>query len=187
MQNLPNNFDSPEFRADTLRVISTSLTKIDDMCGRLAMLRQNIELKVATGDLSGLVAKTLEDFKVGLKAELKQNLKPLPQIQMDSEQIQKVLTNLVINAREALNGNGVIEVATIQEENTVGFLVRDNGCGMSEEFIEKSLFRPFKTTKKKGLGIGLFHSKLIVEAHRGTFEVSSTVGAGTEFRVLLPS
>ena len=106
---------------------------------------------------------------------------------MDSEQIQKVLTNLVMNAKEALNGNGLIEVATIQEGSTVGFLVRDNGCGMSEEFIQKSLFRPFKTTKKKGLGIGLFHSKLIVEAHRGTFEVISTVGAGTEFRVLLPS
>jgi signal transduction histidine kinase len=57
---------------------------------------------------------------------------------------------------------------------------------MSEEFIEKSLFRPFQTTKKKGLGIGLFHSKLIVEAHRGTLEVTSAVGAGAEFRVLLP-
>jgi putative PEP-CTERM system histidine kinase len=187
MQNLPGNFDSPEFRTDTLRVISTSLTKIDEMCSRLAMLHQNIELKLNICDLSGLVAQTLEGFKVGLKAELKQNLKPLPQIQMDSEQIQKVLTNLVINAKEAVNGNGIIEVATIHEENTVGFLVRDNGCGMSEEFMQKSLFRPFKTTKKKGLGIGLFHSKLIVEAHRGTFEVNSTVGAGTEFRVLLPS
>jgi putative PEP-CTERM system histidine kinase len=186
MQNLPGNFDSPEFREDTLRVISTSLAKIDDMCSRLAMLRQNIELKVVTCDLSDLVAKTLDGFKVGLKAELKQNLQPLPQIQMDSEQIQKVLTNLIINAKEAVNGKGVIEVATIHEENTVGFLVRDNGCGMSEDFIQKSLFRPFKTTKKKGLGIGLFHSKLIVEAHRGTFEVNSTVGAGTEFRVLLP-
>jgi putative PEP-CTERM system histidine kinase len=187
MQNLPGNFDSPEFRADTLRVISTSLAKIDDMCSRLAMLRQNIELKLTNCDLSDLVAKTLDGFNVELKTELKHNLKPLPRIQIDSEQIQKVLTNLVINAKEAVNGGGIIEVATIQEENTIGFLVRDNGCGMSEEFIQKSLFRPFKTTKKKGLGIGLFHSKLIVEAHRGTFEVNSTVGVGTEFRVLLPS
>ncbi len=186
MQNLPNNFDSPEFRSDTLRVISTSLAKIDDMCSRLAMLRQNIELKLVTCDLSQLVAKTLNEFKSGFKAELKQDLKPLPQVQLDSEQIQKVLTNLIMNAGEAVNGNGVVEVATIQEEHTVGFLVRDNGCGMSEEFIQKSLFRPFKTTKKKGLGIGLFHSKLIVEAHRGTFEVNSTVGRGSEFRVLLP-
>jgi signal transduction histidine kinase len=58
---------------------------------------------------------------------------------------------------------------------------------MSEEFIAKSLFKPFQTTKKKGLGIGLFHSRLIVEAHRGVLEVNSSVGAGTEFRVLLPT
>jgi signal transduction histidine kinase len=57
---------------------------------------------------------------------------------------------------------------------------------MSEDFVERALFRPFQTTKKKGLGIGLFHSKLIVEAHRGSVEVNSKVGAGTEFRVILP-
>jgi len=96
------------------------------------------------------------------------------------------LTNLVMNANEAVNGNGVIQVTTIDDGSRIGFAVRDNGCGMSDEFIEKSLFRPFQTTKKRGLGIGLFQSKLIVEAHRGTLEVSSAVGAGTEFRVLLP-
>src|SRR5881396_2201349 len=96
------------------------------------------------------------------------------------------MTNLVMNANEAVNGNGVIQVTTIQDGGRIGFAVRDDGCGMSDEFIEKSLFRPFQTTKKRGLGIGLFHSKLIVEAHRGALEVSSAVGAGTEFRVLLP-
>jgi signal transduction histidine kinase len=94
-----------------------------------------------------------------------------------------------MNANEAvsaINGNGVIRVATLHEGETVGFSVKDNGCGMSEEFIENSLFRAFQTTKKKGLGIGLFHCKLIVEAHRGTIEVNSAVGKGTEFRVILP-
>ena len=91
-----------------------------------------------------------------------------------------------MNANEAVNGNGGIRVTTIYEGNTVGFAVSDNGCGMSEEFIQKSLFRPFQTTKKKGLGIGLFHSKLIVEAHHGTLEVNSAVGVGSEFRVALP-
>jgi putative PEP-CTERM system histidine kinase len=166
MQNLPSNFDNPEFRADALRVISSSLAKIDDMCARLAMLKQDIELTVSECDLSNLV--------------------PVPPAQIDSAQIHKVLTNLVMNANEAVNGNGFIYVSTIHEGNTVGFAVRDNGCGMSEEFIEKSLFRPFQTTKKRGLGIGLFHSKLIVEAHHGTLEVNSAVGAGTEFKVLLP-
>src|SRR6185369_2686714 len=152
----------------------------------LAMLKQNIELKPETCDLNAFVSSTLSEFKGSLKAELKQNLQDVPRVMMDREQIHKVLTNLVMNASEAVNGDGVIRVTTIHEGRSVGFAVRDNGCGMTEEFIEKSLFRPFQTTKKKGLGIGLFHSKLIVEAHRGMLEVTSVVGSGTEFRVLLP-
>src|SRR5262249_29884573 len=153
MHNLPGNFDNPEFRADALRVISTSVKKIDGMCERLAMLKENIELKPVECDLNLLVKGTLEELKGNLKAELKQDLQPIPAALMDSEQIRKVLTNLVLNANEAVNGNGVIEVATTQEGNRVALSVRDNGCGIPAEFIEKSLFRPFQTTKKKGLGI----------------------------------
>ena len=156
------------------------------MCSRLAMLKGKIELKLADGDLNRLVTATLDEFKGSLRADIETDLQPMPEALIDSEQIHKVLTNLVMNANEAVNGNGVIRVATTHEANTVGLSVRDNGCGMSEEFIKNSLFRPFQTTKKKGLGIGLFHSKLIVEAHRGRLEVNSTVGKGTEFRVVLP-
>lgn len=187
MQNLPGNFDVPEFREDALRVISRSVKEIDDMCSRLSMLKGRIELKLGSCDLTQLVAQTLEGFRANIKAELQQDLRPLPQVRMDAAQIHKVLTNLVLNANEAVSGNGVIQVSTVVEGSAVGFCVRDNGCGMSEEFIEKSLFKPFQTTKKKGLGIGLFHSKLIVEAHHGVLEVNSSIGTGTEFRVLLPT
>ena len=64
--------------------------------------------------------------------------------------------------------------------------VTDNGCGISEEFISRSLFQPFQTTKSEGLGIGLFHSKKIIEAHRGKIEVVSEEGKGTTFRVIFP-
>jgi signal transduction histidine kinase len=57
---------------------------------------------------------------------------------------------------------------------------------MSKEFMEQSLFRPFKSTKKQGMGIGLFQSKMIVEAHQGRMEVESAEGKGTIFRVMLP-
>ena len=187
MQNLPVNFDNPEFRKDALRVIATSLQKIDDLCSRVAILKQKIDLKLVDCDLNSVVASTLQEFKADLRAKVEQDLQPLPKVLIDAEQIHTVLTNLVMNANEAVNGKGLIRVATVYDGNSVGFAVRDNGCGMTEEFIEKSLFRPFQTTKKKGLGIGLFQSKLIVEAHRGTVEVSSTVGSGTEFRVMLPA
>src|SRR5215467_7840396 len=98
MHNHTGNFDNPAFRADALRVISTSVKKIDDMCDRLAMLKQTIELKPVECDLNGLVIGTLEEFKGNLKAELKQDLQPVPKTLVDSEQIRKVLTNLVMNA-----------------------------------------------------------------------------------------
>ena len=63
--------------------------------------------------------------------------------------------------------------------------VHDNGCGMSREFIAQALFQPFQTTKRQGLGIGLFQSKIIVEAHQGSIEVESEQGKGSTFRVLL--
>ena len=77
-------------------------------------------------------------------------------------------------------------MATCRRDDRVLLSVRDNGCGMSREFMEQSLFRPFKTTKKQGMGIGLYHCKMIVEAHGGKIEVDSEEGKGSEFRVLLP-
>jgi hypothetical protein len=68
----------------------------------------------------------------------------------------------------------------------VVFSVSDNGPGMSREFMENSLFRPFKSTKKKGLGIGLYQCKIIVEAHNGKIEVESEPGRGSTFSIHLP-
>ena len=100
--------------------------------------------------------------------------------------MKTVLTNLVLNANEAVKKGGEIEVRAERENGWAVFSVIDNGCGMSKEFMDQCLFRPFKTTKKQGTGIGLFHSKMIVDAHKGRIEVESEEGKGTTFRVKLP-
>ena len=110
----------------------------------------------------------------------------MPKLMIDPEQVQKVLTNLILNAKEAAGNGGEIRLAIEQKDEWAILSVSDNGCGMSNEFIEHSLFRPFKTTKKQGMGIGLFQSKMIVEAHQGRIEVESEAGRGTTFRVFLP-
>ena len=185
MQNLPTHFDNPEFRGDALRAISDSVAKINTMSSGLSLLRQKIVLQLAETDLNGLVTTTINMLN-GFKASITQDLKPLPKLLIDSEQIQKVLTNLILNANEAVGNEGEIRVATEQKDNWILLSVSDNGCGMSKEFVEKSLFHPFKTTKKQGMGIGLFHSKMIVEAHHGRIEVESEEGRGTTFKVFLP-
>lgn len=105
---------------------------------------------------------------------------------MDTEQMLKVLTNLLLNASEAVSPAGEIRVQTGQRNGWGLLQVADNGCGMTPEFISQALFRPFQTTKKKGFGIGMFQSKMIVEAHGGRIEVESQQNKGTTFRVLLP-
>ncbi len=98
-----------------------------------------------------------------------------------------MLTNLVLNAKESQAGRGRIELATRQENGWAVVSVRDQGCGMTPSFIERSLFRPFQTTKKNGLGIGMFQSKMIVEVHGGRIAVESEPGKGTTFQVYLPA
>jgi hypothetical protein len=83
-------------------------------------------------------------------------------------------------------GDGYIQVATRANGDEVVFSVSDSGPGMAREFVKNALFRPFKSTKKKGLGIGLYHCKAIVEAHKGKIEVKSEPGCGSTFSVYLP-
>jgi signal transduction histidine kinase len=85
-----------------------------------------------------------------------------------------------------MRNGGEIQVATEQRDGWIVLIVQDNGSGMSKEFMERSLFHPFRTTKKQGMGIGLFQSKKIVEAHQGRIEVESEEGRGSTFRVYLP-
>jgi signal transduction histidine kinase len=105
---------------------------------------------------------------------------------VDREQIQKVLTNLLVNAREASRPGQEICLSSEQRNGHVIISVRDHGCGISPEFLKNHLFKPFQTTKKKGIGIGMFQSRMIVEAHGGRIEVESRQTEGTTFRVVLP-
>ena len=186
MENIPTHFDNPEFRNDALRIMKQSVSKINNMCSHLSMLSQKIELKKVETDLNELINTSLSCLNGSIKISLIQKLQPVPKIAIDPEQVQKVITNLLLNANEAVGNGGEIQLATEQRDGWVILSVNDNGCGMSREFMERSLFRPFKTTKRQGMGIGLYQSKMIVEAHQGRIEVESEEGRGTTFRVFLP-
>jgi signal transduction histidine kinase len=186
LKNLPVHFDDPAFREDALRGIGNTARRIDEMIGRLTALRQRPALKPVDADLNQLVSEALDRLDQMPQVELAKELQPLPRILADREQIQSVVTNLLLNARDALGPGGRIRLRTEPLGGSVVLSVTDNGCGMSAAFQKDSLFRPFQSTKKKGLGIGMFQSRMIVEAHGGSIRVESETGQGSTFRVSLP-
>ena len=186
IQNLPVHFDNKEFRKDALQIMEQSASKVNRMCSQLSTLSKKIELKRAETDLSTVVKTSIASLKGLSTVALHSDFSPIPRLMIDSEQVEKVVCNLILNASDAVQNGGEIRVSTEERNGWAILSVSDNGCGMSKEFVEQSLFRPFKTSKKQGMGIGLFHSRIIVEAHGGHIEVESAEGKGSTFRIFLP-
>src|SRR5437660_4360261 len=109
----------------------------------------------------------------------------LPEVEHDSDQIHQVLLNLLLNALQAIDVNGKIAVTVeLQGKNAV-IEVADNGRGIAPDHLP-NIFRPFYTTKGDGTGLALSLARRIVEDHQGRIQVTSTVGKGTTFAVILP-
>lgn len=108
--------------------------------------------------------------------------------QINAQEIKQVLLNLVTNALDSLDRDGIVHVELTKRGDEVGVIVRDNGCGMSHEVLEH-LFEPFFTRRRngQGTGLGLSISYRIVVEHGGKLEASSPgIGQGSEFQVWLP-
>jgi signal transduction histidine kinase len=109
----------------------------------------------------------------------------LPNVEHDSDQIHQVLLNLLLNSVQAIEGEGTVRVVIAAKKDKALISVSDSGRGIAPEHLP-FIFRPFYTTKGNGTGLGLSLARRIVEDHRGSIEVESEIGRGTEFLVTLP-
>ena len=109
----------------------------------------------------------------------------MPEVEHDSDQIHQVLLNLLLNAVQAMERTGMVRVEIGSREDCACVVVTDDGRGISPQNLP-NIFRPFYTTKGDGTGLGLSLARRIVEDHDGRIEVSSVVGEGSQFTVLLP-
>ena len=107
-------------------------------------------------------------------------------MEADADQLQQVLVSLLLNAGEAVGPNGYITIRTGREGPWTLVSVEDDGCGMDRTTMA-GLFQPFRTTKGRGFGIGLYQCRKIIEAHGGSLEVQSEIGKGSCFVVRLHS
>ena len=137
-----------------------------------------------------LLEREMNKYRISVEKELDAST---PAAHANGNQIQRVLLNLLINARQAMpeGGSIYIRLAPSSEEGWIELMVRDSGLGIPQEKLPH-IFEPFYTTKngpdesgKGGTGLGLAACKEVIDMHRGRIRVESTVGKGTAFVIRL--
>ncbi len=184
-------------RDKALQRILDAATKAGKITGSvLAMARSRSDqreptcLKTLIEDTLLLIEREYRKFRIGLEV----NLESVPEVNAVRNDIQRLIVNLLINARQATPEQGTVRVslqhAAAQDEVVVA--IRDNGCGIEPEVLRR-IFDPFFSTKsgpdatgKGGTGVGLSTCKQIIDEHGGRIRVESTVGKGTAFIIRLP-
>ena len=194
--NMEKQFHRAEFRADAVESLREATEKLKRTAARLSEPAKSLsgEYRIAARptDLVQVIQRVLETNAYPLQPlyDVEARLPEKLVATVEPERIENVVENLVINALESMGSKGAgkltVEAGALPGE-LVFFSVADTGVGMSDDFIKTRLFRPFATTKSKGIGLGLFTCKEIVETHGGRLEVDSSPNSGTRFRVVLPS
>lgn len=187
LKNMPLHWDNPEFREDALRGIGSTSQRITDLITRLSQVKHELQIDPKQTELSKLIEDTINDWEKPQNIDFTKSISEEIKINADTTKLKSVILNLIINAAEAIDGHGAITLKTEKEGEHAIIKVQDTGCGMNKDFIRSSLFRPFKTTKKSGLGIGMFQSKMVIEAHGGSISVQSELGKGSTFTIRIPA
>ncbi|MGE5330097.1 MAG: ATP-binding protein [Deltaproteobacteria bacterium] len=129
----------------------------------------------------------LLNSRINDKIEIVKNYAVIPNVNCFGSQMNQVIMNLLVNALDAINGSGKIEISTFTEERFVCIRIIDNGIGIKPENLNK-IFSPGFTTKGVGVGtgLGLAITYNIIQKHKGTIEVKSEYGKGSAFTVKIP-
>jgi len=178
VENAAKYIHNPDFQKDMLTSLGNTVDKMQKLISRLKNLGEQDQLKQQQVDLLELAEKTAH-LLVGNKISFSGTAEV---VCVDRNEIQKVLMNLLMNAIEASGADKPVSIEVGRSD--VPFIrVIDTGCGMSAQFLRSELFKPFRTTKEHGLGIGLYQCRQIIAAHGGRIEVSSSEGNGSIFTV----
>jgi len=178
------------------RILSAGMRAAKITASVLSMSRSRstrfepVDLVLLVEDVLVLLEREMMKYRVQVEREFT----PVPRVSANPGQLQQVLLNLLVNARQAMPEGGRLILRLAHDEITglVDLTVRDTGCGMPPEVMRR-IFEPRFTTKtgpdatgKGGTGFGLSACREIVEAHRGRIRVESAPGRGTAITIRLP-
>ncbi len=187
-RNARYNMDDPEFRKEAVEAIESTASRMKALMDRLSGATKGMELKREHVRLDALLNNLLRRFPMSSskRIEVTTDISPTPPVYVDPQAMEMVLYNFLINACDSIRDSGMVKIEVEPDNSEVRIRITDNGEGMTMDHIRDSLFRPFRSTKDKGFGIGLYQCRTIVEAHGGRIEVESAPGRGTSFTVKVP-
>jgi two-component system NtrC family sensor kinase len=190
-QMLAKQISGDATKAPLLEKITRQTFRASEIVNSLLNFSRTSRSEMGALDLNKIVRETLtlvehQFTKAAVQVDLRLDAE-LPRVKGDSGKLQQVFLNLFLNARDAMENGGRLQVASFAREGTVHVSVTDSGAGIAAENLAR-IFDPFFTTKgaRKGTGLGLSVSYGIVQEHGGDIEVESEVGRGTTFRLTFP-
>jgi len=185
--NAKKHRDNPEFIEDVFDTINSATSRLEKVLTQLRN-KQIVEVAKKQVDIELLINKVVEQRNINLPhvtAVIEDNISI--SVSIEEETLTSVLNHLIQNAQDATNREGWVKVTTSLLDQVLHLAVVDNGCGMTDEFIQKRLFKPFDTTKgNAGMGIGVYEAKQFVESLGGSMQVTSSETEGSIFELIIP-
>ena len=184
-RNAERHADNPEFRADMIATLKSSVEKMNDLLARLSPHAgarvQRLEPQPLRPILTAAIAAKRGDHDVRLLGDT--SLWTLA----DGSALEQAVGHLIQNAVEACSATIPISVRAAARDGTVAITIADKGVGMDSDFVRNRLFQPFASTKPGGFGIGAFEARSLIVAMGGRLGIDSRPGKGTAFTILLPA
>ena len=165
--------------------IETNVNYINKIVADLQDYSRTIKPEHLNFNLKDLVSDVLQTISRQKNLLVNVNIEPELNIKSDRGILRRILTNLILNAIQAMPDGGKLNLSSCKKDSNILISVEDTGVGIPESIKEK-LFTPMLTTKAKGQGLGLAVVKRLVEALKGTIDFESQLGSGTKFNITLP-
>ena len=192
IRNIINSEDYCYLKDDLPEAVEESLNglhRIKTIVSSLLTFASSSESEMNIVDLNAEMESALLMFEdeISQKGRVVRNLGNLPKTYANSNLLNQMFTNLILNAIQAIEADGIITITTEVKNNDISIEISDNGVGISPDNI-KNIFNPFFSTRGVGggVGLGLSIAYRIIESHNGNIVVQSELGLGTTFTIRLP-